>query len=206
MGTKALGSGAKERRRGKGRTAARFFLLALLFALTVAGCGGSDSGSGSSLEAEKAADADRLNSLLARELTLVRAYGPALRLTRGGTLDLVARLRGQDQAHADAIVKAIRGVGGEMEAEAAPPEVDTPPTNRAEALYLVYGAENATLSEDFHIVPDMETGGARGLAAALAANHAQHLVLLRRALGAPAGDLIPGAFETGETPPPGEGR
>jgi hypothetical protein len=204
MGTKALGSGAKERRRGGSRAVARLSLALVVVAVALSGCGGSDSGS--SLEAEKAADAERLNALLARELTLVRAYGPALRLTRGGTLALVARLRGQDQAHADAIVKAIRGVGGEMEAEAEPLELEPPPATRAEALLLVYEAENTALSEDFHIVPDMETGGARGLAGALATNHAQHLVLLRRALGAPAGALIPGAFETGDTPPPAEGR
>ena len=36
----------------------------------------------------------------------------------------------------------------------------------------------------------------------MAANQAQHLVLLRRALGAKPLETIPSAFETGETPAP----
>ena len=43
----------------------------------------------------------------------------------------------------------------------------------------------------------------RTLAASLAASHAQHLVVLRQALGAEPAESVPEAFEDGEVPPPG---
>ncbi len=58
----------------------------------------------------------------------------ALALLRGRDARVVARqLRGQDQAHVDALTKAIRGVGGETEAEAG--ELEPPgPEEPEEAL------------------------------------------------------------------------
>lgn len=199
MGTKLLASGTRWRWRGASRAIA---FLPLLVAAALAGCGGSAT----STESEKAADAGLVDSLLAGELTLVESYGPALRLAQGAPLALAGRLRGQDQAHVDALVKVMRGLGAEAEAEAEPFEAEPPPRDQAAALLLAYEAENAALAEDLDAAPELETYAPRALAAALAANHAQHLVLLREALGAPAAALIPGAFESGDEPPPGEGR
>ena len=99
-------------RRGFGRAAA--FLIVL--AIGVSGCG--RSGKVSASESEKAADGEVLNSVLSQELTTVLAYEQASSLLYGGTLAVTGQLRGQDQAHLDAITKAIRGVGGETDAEA----------------------------------------------------------------------------------------
>ncbi len=40
------------------------------------------------------------------------------------------------------------------------------------------------------------------LVAALAASHAQHLAVLRQALGASLAEAVPDAFESGYLPPP----
>jgi len=176
-------------------------LLAVCLAAFAAGCGG---GGGSTSDSEKAADNETLNDLLARELTVVQAYGASLALARGQTRALALQLRGQDQAHVDALTKAIRGVGGEIEAEPLPLEEERP-ANEAEALTLAYEEEDDALAQVLGEAPRLQTYGPRELAAALAASHAQHLVVLRQALGAGPLAAVPGAFEPGDEPPP-EGR
>jgi predicted small secreted protein len=201
MGTERLGCGtASERRRGASRAVA---CLVVLCAAALAGCGSSAGGAGE--ESEKAADAELANSLLSGELTLLRAYGPSLGAVRGADRALLLRLHGQDQAHVDGLTKVLHGLGAETDAEAEELE-EEPPKGRREAIVLVYEAENAALAEALAAAPKLETYAPRDLATGLAASHAQHLVLLRKALGAPPAALAPAAFESGEEPPPGEGR
>ncbi|HEU4736249.1 MAG TPA: ferritin-like domain-containing protein [Solirubrobacterales bacterium] len=182
-------------RRGLGRVA----VVLVALAIAVAGCG--RSGQGAVTDSEKAADVEVLNVVLSQELTTVDAYERALALLRGRPRALAEQLRGQDQAHLDAINRAIRGVGGETDAEAA--EFEPPgPKSEEEALLLAYEEENAALGEALDAVPNMNTSAPRTLAAALAASHAQHLVVLRQLLGASFAASVPEAFETGEAPPP----
>ncbi len=194
MGSKRVFA-ISSQRRGFGRVAV--FVVAL--AIAVAGCG--RSGQGAATDSEKAADVEVLNAVLSQELTTVDAYQRALALLRGRGLALASQLRGQDQAHVDAITKAIRMVGGETDAEAA--EFEPPgPKSEEEALLLAYEEENASLGEALDAAPDLNTSAPRRLAAALAASHAQHLVALRQLLGAGLAASIPEAFEAGDAPPP----
>jgi hypothetical protein len=182
-------------RRGFGR--AVVFLVAT--ALLATGCGGG--GGDSTTESEKAADAEALNGVLAQELTAIAAYGRGLPLLRGAMLTAAGEFRGQDQAHVDALTKAIRGLGGEVDAEAS--ELESPgPRTRADALVLAYEEENAALSAAQDAVPGLYTEAPRALAAALATDHAQHLVVLRQGLGAGLAASVPEAFESGDLPPP----
>jgi hypothetical protein len=168
-------------------------------AIVVSGCG--RSGHGAATDSDKAADVEVLDTVLSQELTTVAAYEQALALLRGGTLAVAGQLRGQDQAHLDAVTKAIRGVGGETEAEAG--ELESPgPKSREEALLLAYEEENASLGEALDAVPHLNTPAPRTLAASLAASHAQHLTVLRQLLGAKLAASVPGAFETGDVPAP----
>ncbi|HEX6753698.1 MAG TPA: ferritin-like domain-containing protein, partial [Solirubrobacterales bacterium] len=179
------------------RAASLFVAVALT--LVVAGCG--KSGQGAKTDPEKAADVALLNGLLAQELTLASAYGHGLDRLRGPMLLAAAEFRGQSQAHANALTKAIRGLGGETEAEAA--EIETAgPRSREEALRLDYEGENRALALALEAAPRLQFEAPRTLAAALAANHAQHLVVLRQGLGASAAASVPEPFETGEEPPP----
>lgn len=192
MGSKRVFA-ISSQRRGLGRAAA--FLIAL--AIGASGCGGQ----GSATDSEKADDVEVLDSVLSQELTAVDAYGRALPLLRGGTLAVAGQLRGQDQAHVDAITKAIRGLGGETDAEAA--EFEPPgPRGREEALLLAYEEENAALGQILGAAPELNTSAPKMLAASLAASHAQHLVALRQLLGAGLSASVPDAFEIGDVPAP----
>jgi hypothetical protein len=198
QGTKLNRLGLGRQRRGIGRAVVCFIACAL--AVLAAGCG--SSGDGAAADSEKAADAAVLDEALAQELTTVAAYGQAMALLHGPTLALAAEFRGQDQAHVDALTKAVRGLGSEVEAEAG--ELETPgPKSRAEALVLAYEEENAALAQAFNAAPSLLTPAARTLAASLAASHAQHLAVLRQALGARLARAVPDAFESGYLPPPG---
>lgn len=194
MGSKRVFA-ISSQRRGLGRVAVFLFVAAV----AVAGCG--RGGQGAATDSDKAADVEVLNSVLSQELTTVAALEQALPRLRGGTLAVVGQLRGQDQAHLDAITKAIRGVGGETEAEAS--ELETPgPKDREEALLLAYDEENAALEEALGATPHLNTAAPRMLVASLAAGHAQHLVALRQLFGEDLAESVPQAFETGDEPAP----
>jgi len=183
-------------RRGPGRAAV--FLVAAL-AILASGCG--RSGHGAATDSEKAADVEVLNAALAQELTTVDAYRRGLRFLHGPMLAVGREFQGQDQAHVDALTKAIRGLGGETEAEAA--ELEPPgPRNQAEALVLAYEEENAALAQAQGDAAHLQFTAPRTLATALAASHAQHLAILRQGLGADPAASVPSAFESGEDPPP----
>jgi Ferritin-like domain len=194
MGSKRVFA-ISSQRRDFGRVAVFLFALAIV----VSGCG--RSGHVAATDSEKAADLEVLNSVLAQELTVVDAYARSLALLRGPTLVVAGQLRGQDQAHVDAITKAIRGLGGETEGEAA--EFEPPgPKTREEALLLAYEEENAALGRALDAAPHLNTAAANMLAASLAASHAQHLVALRQTLGSDLAASVPDAFETGDVPAP----
>jgi hypothetical protein len=201
MGAKPMGTEVSERRRGIACRAALFFAATAL-ALAVAGCG--KSGQGARTDPEKAADVEILNGLLAQELVLAGAYGRGLDRLRGPMLAAAAEFRGQSQAHADALTKAIRGLGGET---GAGPGGGAPrPRSRQKALTLGYEEENRALALALEAAPRLQFDAPRTLAAALAASHSQHLAVLRQGLGASPAASVPEPFETGEEPPPGRKR
>jgi hypothetical protein len=196
MGTK-LGNSLSKQRRGFGRAAA--LLAIVVLALAVGGCG--RSGKGAETDGEKAAEVEVLNDVLAQELTAIGAYEQGLALLHGSMLGVAREFRGQDQTHVDALTKAIRGLGGQTEAEAS--EFEPPgPRNAREALVLAYEEENAALSQAQGSAAHLQFAAPRTLVAALAASHAQHLAVLRQTLGAGLVTAVPNAFESGDEPPP----
>jgi hypothetical protein len=199
VGRKRLVRGQKERR---GICRAALLFLGLL-ALVAAGCG--KSGQGAETDPEKGSDAELLNAALAQELTLLEAYTRGAPLLSGSLRPAGRELRSHEQEYADAITKALRGLGGD--AEAAPGELDFSRTDgQADFLTLVYELENAAFAAYVEAAPRLFTDAPRTLAASLAAGHAQHLVLLRQTLGATPVEAVPEAFESGEEPPPVAGR
>jgi predicted small lipoprotein YifL len=187
----------QERRHGGRRAVSLFAVVVAAFAL--AGCG--KSGHGAETDSDKAADVEILNGALAQELTAIDAYTRALAVLRGRQLATARELRGQDQAHVDALTKAIRGLGGETEAEASVLE-GPPPRGGDDALLLLYEEENAALATALDVSPRLSFPAPRGLSTALAASHAQHLVVLRQALGTGLTEAVPEPFEPGDLPPP----
>jgi hypothetical protein len=187
------------RRRDLGRAAV--FLMAL--ALALVGCG--KSGHGAATDSDKAGDVEILSAMLGQELTTVDAYRRVVPLLHGQALAVAGQFSGQDQAHVDALTKAIRGIGGETDAEAAELEEPAPKT-REDALLLAYEMENASLSSALDANPHLQTTAPRMLAPALAASHAQHVAALRQLLGTDLAASVPEAFETGDIPPPAPPR
>jgi rubrerythrin len=188
--------GGFSRRRGTRRAVS---LLLAFLALAALGCG--KSGQGAETDPEKGSDAELLNAALAHELTALDAYTQGLPLLQRPLRAVGRQFRAHEQEYANAIVKAIRGLGGEMEAEAA--DLDfTEVKTEADFLVLAYELEGAALTAYLDAAPQLFTSAPRTLVASLAAGHAQHLVVLRQGLGADLAEAAPEAFDSGEEPPP----
>jgi rubrerythrin len=171
-----------------------------VFALVAGGCG--DSGHGAETDPEKGSDAGILNEGLSRELTALDAYTRGNGLLRGPERKLGRQLRAQEQEYVDALTKAIRGLGGDTEAAAE--ELDfTQVKGEGAFLALAYELESAGLAFYGAVAPRLNTSAPRTLDTALAAGHAQHLVVLRQALGASRVASVPEGFDGGEVAPPG---
>lgn len=187
------------RRRHGARHVVFFFVVVI--AVVAAGCG--KSGRGAETDGEKAADVEILNVALARELTIASAYARGERQLRGLYRAVGRQFRAQAQEHADALTKAIRGLGGKTDVEQE--ELDfAGVASQADFLALVYGLENAALAGYLEAVPRLVTEAPRTLAASIGASHAQHLVIIRQGLGAAPAGSAPEAFEPGDLPAPGE--
>jgi Ferritin-like domain len=170
----------------------------LALALALGSCGGEGE---TSAEEEKAADVEILNEVLGRQLSAVAAYDEVLPGLRGPALAAARQFRAQEQEHVDAIVKALRGIGGEADPD--PEEIDTAELKTEEdRLLFLYELESETIEDELDAIPNLNDGWPRKLFAMTAANQAQHLVLLRRALGAKGGEIVPEPFEYGQTPVP----
>jgi hypothetical protein len=190
-------------RRGFGRAAA---VLALILAATLAvggGCG--DSGRGAETDPEKGSDAEILNEALARELTMLDAYTRGRPFLRGPQRAVGRQLRAQQQEYIDAVTKAIRGLGGDTEAEQE--ELDLSEVkDQAGLLAVLYELESAALDFYIEAAPRLYMSAPRTLDASLAAGHAQHLVVLRQGLGLDAAGSVPEGFDGGEVPLPAGGN
>src|SRR5215207_2048820 len=119
---------------------ARSAFAVLLAAALLVGCGGDDEdGGGGAIDdvaAEKEADAAVLNVALSQELTLVEAFDQGLPLLRRPqTRALFRQLLAQEREHIDGWTKAMRGLGGEVDAE--PEDVDLSEV-RSERDYLLF--------------------------------------------------------------------
>lgn len=178
-------------------------LLLAVLALTalLAGCGrGSDTGAATSAEA-KATDAEILNGILSRQLGVVAAYPQAMAILDHRTLIILRKFRAQEGEHADAIVKALRGLAEQAEAEPEPIEAGAL-KSEADRLRFVYAMNSATIDAELSAISKLESPGPRTMLAATVANQAEQLAVLRRLLGARPLAAVPQAFETGEAPAP----
>ncbi len=179
------------------RRALRLGAAALLLATALAACGGGGTGG----EDERERDVRVLNEVLGRQRAAAAAYEMALPNLRGAELAAAQQFRAQEQEHLDATTKTLRGIGGEADPPAEAIEADNLKT-RTDSLEFLYEMESATIDLELNAVSRLTIDWPRPLIASMAANQAQRLVLLRRALGAPPLKAIPSAFETGETPAP----
>jgi ferritin-like protein len=175
-------------------------LVGALLALSVAGCG-SGGGGGGGTETERNADATLLNQMLGRQLGAVAAYEQVIPHLRGADRVAARKFRAEEQEHVDATVKVLRGIGAE-----ADPPAETIEGNQLESssdyLHFLYDLESATIDAELSLIGKLATPWPRPLFGSMAANQAQRLVLIRRALGATPLEAIGSAFEDGNVPAP----
>jgi rubrerythrin len=171
----------------------------LVVALALAACG---SGGGTTTAVlDKAGDAETLNNVLARELAAARAYERTLPLLAGSVRASAREFRAQEQEHVDAVIKALRALG--EPAQPAEEEIESEELKtQADALGFLYEVESVSIAFDLRAISNLTAPWPRSLLGSIAANQAQHLVILRRALGADAAESIPRAFEDGTVPAP----
>jgi rubrerythrin len=194
------------RRRFARCAVATLLAAALTAAAPLAGCGDdgreSGGGEGGDVAAEKAADAEILNVAISQELTLVEAFDLGLPLLRRPQArGLFRQFVAQEREHIDGFTKAMRGLGGEVDAE--PEEIDLSEVkNERDYLLFAYDLIGLQLTHFLDDVTHLQNRAPQSFAASIAASQAQHLVVLRQLLGADLPEAVPEAFDTGEVPPP----
>lgn len=141
-------------------------------------------------------DARILAAAIGLEQTAVVTYATAVSSgLLGPRLEEVARrFRDQEQEHADALIAALRQLGGR------PPP---PPSQvagleslrtREQVLSFAVGLELKAVAAYYEAQQALSDPGLLRTGAQIMANEGQHLVVLRQALGR---QPLPGAFETG---------
>ncbi len=186
-------------------------LAALILISLLAGCGGgSDSGPTSAASVtdasatpspEQALDAELLNHVLGRQEAAIAAYGRVIPKLAPRLAHLAAYFRAQEQEHVDAVLKAMRGLKSAAEPSEEEIEVGDLKTDR-ERLEFLYEVESSTIDEELSAISSLEASWPRSLLASTVANQAQHLTVLRQALGAGPLASVPVPFENGTAAPP----
>ena len=191
----------------RGGVVRRALLVAAAIAVaaaTLAACGGGGGGGGDgagTAAKEREADVALLNRVLSRQLGVVAAYERAMHGLGGFDLAAARRFQAQEQEHADALVKALRGLRGKVEAE--PEEIDEPRLKqRTDLVEFLYAMESATIDSELAAISKLNAPWPSSLLASTVANQAQHLVILRRELGAKPLEAVPEPFENGTAPAP----
>jgi hypothetical protein len=155
----------------------------VLAAILLAGSGCGGSGHGAETDPEKGSDATILNTALSRELTLLDVYERGRRHLRGRGRALDRRLVAGEQEYVDALTKAIRGLGGDTEAEAE--EVPQPGELTGRTALWPLASELESSARDFYVnkAAQLYTAAPRTLDAWLAAGHGEHLAMLPTGAG-----------------------
>jgi rubrerythrin len=147
--------------------------------------------------AQRRGDAQVVAAAIELEQRAVVAYSA---LARRGALGATAELfRDQDQAHADALGRQLRRLGGKPPAEPRGPG-DVPGLtralrgDRAAMAGFALQLELTAVASYQRALGELRDRRLLATAAAIMTNQAQHLAVLRQALGR---DPAPRAFETG---------
>ncbi|HEY3552217.1 MAG TPA: ferritin-like domain-containing protein, partial [Solirubrobacterales bacterium] len=164
-----------------GRRVRRALLLGAACSLLAIGLGACGGGSASGGVSEKERDVRTLNELLGRQLAVVVAYNQVLHHLNGPDHAAAQQFRAQEQEHVDAVTKILRGIGGEADPPAETIEANDLKT-RADSLEFLSAMESATLDSELSVVGKLNVDWPRPQIASMAANQAQRLVLIRRAL------------------------
>jgi Ferritin-like domain len=162
--------------------------------LVLAGCGGTSL----KAQADNSApvlnsDVELLNHLLHLEHVSIAAYTAGTPLLPSATVKAGQLFLNDELAHAGALGALIKAAGGKPNKPAPSYDLGHPRTGR-EVLELLHRVENAQISAYLAALPRLEPSLVKRSVAAILANEAQHVAVVRAALGQPA---VPSAFVTG---------
>lgn len=140
------------------------------------------------------ADVEILNGALDLELMAIAAYKAGAGRLRGGMLDIAKKFLEHEQEHADALAGAIEEAGGT--ANRAKSSYDFPELrSERDVLRFAVDLENTAIAAYIDALPKLSQGDLRATAAGIITNEAEHLAVLRDALGQ---NPVPAAFVTGK--------
>lgn len=147
-------------------------------------------------------DGEILVSAVKLERIAVLAYGVAIdsKLLTPGFTRVARRFRDHEQEHADALTTALTDLGGTPPPEPKIADVDSVVKGigdlktRAEVLHFTIELEMAAVAAYYDAHRKLIDAKLLQTGAAIMANEAQHLVVLRQAVKQPP---VPNAFETG---------
>jgi hypothetical protein len=166
-----------------------------LAGVVLAGCGGGASIKQQVHNSQPAltTDVDLLNHLLHLEHTAIAAYTAGIPLLAQPTAKAGQLFLNDEISHAGDLAGIVREAGGKP-IKPAPSYALGHPRNSEEVLKLLHSVENAQIAGYLHAIQRLEPGVVKQQVASILANDAQHVAVVRAALGRPA---IPSAFVNG---------
>ncbi len=135
-----------------------------------------------------------LNTAIAAEHEAVAAYqvGAESGLLSSEVLSVAVAFQGHHKEHVDALVKAVRSLGGtEVEPLAQYQFPVEKLKQQSDVLQFAAGLERGAVSAYAGAIPVFDNRDLAGAAASILADEAMHWAVLRHALGL---DPVPGAF------------
>lgn len=164
-------------------------------AILLAGCGGRSSRPRVSKlpPAARGADVQLLNRVLGLEQAAVAGYTAGIPLLTGTALLAAKRFLAQELSHAAELSGLVKQAGGK--AELPKPSYDLgDPRSAHDVLVLLQGLEGDQVAAYIDVLPSLSPGSVRAVVASILANDAQHISLLRAAIGR---EPAPAPFVTG---------
>lgn len=173
-------------------------------AMFLAACGkpessssGSSGGSGGpgtpGANKESGSDVDILNQALDLEHKAIYAYTAGAKILKGDALKAAKLFLKHEQAHAAALQAAIEAMKGKPHVASASYEIGAPKT-QTDVLKLADMIENVAVQAYVGAIPQLASPELRATAASIATNEAEHIAVLRTALGMPP---VPSPFVAG---------
>ena len=138
-------------------------------------------------------DVDLLNRLLHLEYVAIAAYTAGTPLLAPALAKAGQLFLNDELFHAGSLAGLVKAAGGKPIKPAPSYELGHPRTSD-EVLALLHEVENAQLTAYLGAITRLEPGFVKSSVAAILANDAQHIAVVRAALHQPA---VPSAFVTG---------
>jgi hypothetical protein len=138
-------------------------------------------------------DVELLGQLLHLEHVGIAAYTAGTPLLEPATVKAGKLFLNDELSHAGALAGLIRAAGAKPPKPAPSYDLGHPRTS-ADVLALLHRIESAQIAAYLAALPRLEPASVRQSVVAILANDAQHVAVVRAALGQPA---VPSAFVTG---------